>query len=513
MKILSLLLMFALAFPAWAEELEHFPGWKINKIEQAEAEDGSIASGPEYYGLTPPDERPPVSIDARTARSLKAGEAQPEEVYGRYAPKAAKAAGSGDTYEYSAGNNGFVQADTIASTLPGYVPEPVADRRAPKRSGDSFGSGDTGSFGGSGASVAGGAGGSYGGSDYGSSGSGGYAGGSGSAGYPGASGGAFGAGGAGGEGGMSNALKSAAAAASPAAIQAEAKAKAAALKGSSAGKDSNALASNGLNVKSGFDAINGDGKGGTGGSGGGGTGKDGKPRTLASDDEDAPPPPCNKGRFVYEKATHVRVKLPIGCGLIHISAWGAGGGAGLQTFRSGGRDGTDQVREIPGSGASFMSTSWEIDARKYDLIVVVGDPGGTAKQKTTVVKDNGAGGEGGTRTVTTFTGGEGGGPDGKDGGTGGGGGGGYSGVFLVAKSDSSISLNKSRAMAVGAGGSGGGSGGAGGSLSVPSSAPDARMTNQIGEKGKGSKAGFHYYFERNGAGSPGNSGKVILEYY
>jgi hypothetical protein len=124
MKIFTLLIMFALAFPAWAEELEQFPGWKINKIEQAAAEDGSYSTGPEYYGLTPPDDRPPISIDARTAKLLKAGEAQPEEVYGRSAPKTAKAeAKSGDEqYVYGSGNNGFVQADTIASTLPGYVP-------------------------------------------------------------------------------------------------------------------------------------------------------------------------------------------------------------------------------------------------------------------------------------------------------------------------------------------------------------------------------------------------------
>lgn len=503
MKILALLFSFALAFPAWAEELEHFPGWKINKIEQAEQEDGSISTGPEYYGLTPPDERPPVSVDARTARALKAGEAQPEEVYGRLAAKSGKSEGqaAGETYEYSAGNNGFVQADTIASTLPGYVPEPAVARAPLKRGGQSFGAGDTGSFGGSGASMAGGYGG---GSDYSSGSYGASAGSSGSAGYPGSS--SYTGGGS--EGGMSNALKSAAAAASPAAAQAEAKAKASQI--GSAAKDQGTLASNGLNVKSGFDAIGSGGTGTTGGTGGTG-GKNG--RTLASDDDDAPPPPCNKGRFVYDKPTHVRVKLPIGCGLIHISAWGGGGGSGLQTYRSGGRDGTDTVREVPGSGASFMSTSWEIDARKYDLIVVVGDPGGKAQQKTATVKDPSGDHAGATKTVTTFAGGEGGGPDGKDGGSGGGGGGGFSGVFLAPKSDSSNSLNKNRAMAVANGGGGGGSGGAGGAMSVPSSAPDARMTNQIGEKGKGSKAGFHYYFERNGAGSPGNSGKVILEYY
>lgn len=491
MKILTLLLTFALAFPAWAEELEYFPGWKINKIEQAENEDGSISSGPEYYGLTPPDERPPVSIDARTARALKAGEAQPEEVYGKLAGKSGKSEGTaaaGETYEYSAGNNGFVQADTINSTLPGYVAEPVASRNGFRRGGDSFGAGDTASYGSSGSSVAGG----YAVSDYEGAPQGGYAGANPSSGS---------------EGSVTSALKSAAGAASPAATQASARAKQLALNSSSP----SSLASSGLNVKSGFDALSSGGKGTSGGSGSGG--KDG--RTPASDDEDAPPPPCNKGRFVYEKSTHVRVKLPIGCGLIHMSAWGAGGGSGLQIYQSGGRDdsGTQSVREISGSGASFMSTSWEIDARKYDLIVVVGDPGGKAKQKTTVVKDDSNDG-GGTRTVITLEGGDGGGPDGKDGAAGGGGGGGgYSGVFLVAKNDTSTTVNKSRAMVVAAGGSGGGNGGAGGNLSVPSSAPDARMTNQIGEKNKGTKAGFHYYFERNGAGSPGNSGKVILEYY
>jgi hypothetical protein len=504
MKILTLLLTFALAFPAWAEELEHFPGWKINKIEKEESEDGSISSGPEYYGLTPPDERPPVSIDARTARALKAGESQPEEVYGKIAGKngkseSATASASGDSYEYSAGNNGFVQADAINSTLPGYAAEPMAARALHKRGGDSFGAGDTASYGGAGASMAGGSS-SYGGtagSDYASSGAAG-----GSAGYSGANG-SYGAGAA---GAVNGGFKSAAGAASPAAAQANVKAQQLAANGAG-GNVPGSLASNGLNVKSGFDAVNSDGKTGSTGSGG-------KGRTPASYDEEAPPPPCDKARFVYDKSTHARVKLPVGCGLIHISAWGAGGGSGLQIYQSGGRDdsGTQSVREIPGGGASFMSTVWEIDARKYDLIVVVGEPGGKAKQKTTTVQDNSNDG-GGTRTVITLEGGDGGGPEGKDGGTGGGGGGGYSGVFLVPKTDSSITLNKSRAMAIAAGGKGGGSGGAGGAGSVPSSAPDARMTNQIGEKGNGTKAGFHYYFERNGAGSPGNGGKVILEYY
>lgn len=490
MKIFALLLTLALALPVWAEELEHFPGWKINKIEPADREDGSIESGPEYYGLTPPDKRPPVTIDARTARALKAGQAQPEEVYGRLAPKSAKAdtqAGT-DSYEYSAGNNGFVQADTIASTLPGYVVEPGGASASPKRGGDSFGAGATASYGGSGASVAGESGSSVG-----------YAAGN--------AGGSYGVGA--GEGGMSYALKDAAAAASPAAAQAEAREKIERMRAGA--KDQGDLASNGLNVKSGFDAL------GAGSKKGPGRGKDGNKdgnkdentRTLASGGvEEAPPPPCPQGRFVYESATYVRLKLPEGCGMILIRAWGAGGGSGFQSW--GGSSEAENAYETPGGGASFMSTSWQIDARKYDLIVVVGEPGGSAKKKTVTVKDDTT--EGGTRTVTTFEGGEGGFPEGKGGSTGGGGGG-FSGVFLVPKNDGSKTLSQSRAMAVANGGSGGGGGGAGGAMAVPSSAPSAHMSNQIGEKGSGARPGFYYYSERGSAGSPGSGGKVIVEYY
>jgi hypothetical protein len=505
MKIFTLLIMLALAFPAWAEELEHFPGWKINKIEQATEDDGSYSTGPDYFGLTPPDDRPAISIDARTAKLLKAGEAQPEEVYGRSARKASGAdpTKSGDEqYVYSSGNNGFVQADTIASTLPGYQPETVMGRTRPERGGDSFGAGAVASYGGSGSSMAQGS--DYGGGSYGAG-----------EGYAPSSASQDSSSTGGGQ--VSNGLKAAAAAASPASAQAEANAakarQAAAYQGRADGKNGvyaqNNLVNSGLNVGSGFDQV----KSGTAGSTGGKNSRGTDGRALASDG-DAPPPPCQKGRFVYDKPTYVRLKLPDGCGLIHISAWGAGGGVGLQTYRSG-REGMETVREIPGNGGSFMSTSWEIDARKYDLVVVVGDPGGKAVQAVRRVESNTGGGRGGSQasTVTTFTGGDGGFPEGKDGGTAGGGGGGFSGVFLVAKSDGSKTLNRNRAMAVADGGSGGNGGAAGGSMTVPSTAPDARMTNQIGEKGKGTKAGFHYYPERGSAGTSGNSGKVILEYF
>jgi hypothetical protein len=194
--------------------------------------------------------------------------------------------------------------------------------------------------------------------------------------------------------------------------------------------------------------------------------------------------------------------------LIHISAWGAGGGSGSETVQ---RRDSETTREIPGGGGSFMSTSWQIDADKYDLVVVVGAAGKKAVQSVTQVKEPGGRSE--TTTQVTYSGGEGGFPGAKDGSGRGGGGGGYSGVFLVSKTDASKTMKPDWAMAIGNGGAGGAGGGAGGSVDVKGSAPSATMTNQIGEKAKGQKPGFQYYPERGSAANPGANGKVIIEYF
>ena len=159
-----------------------------------------------------------------------------------------------------------------------------------------------------------------------------------------------------------------------------------------------------------------------------------------------------------------------------------------------------------------MSTSWQINADKYDLVVVVGATGKKVVQTVTQVKNPG-GGDSGTTTKVSYSGGEGGFPGAKSGSGTGGGGGGYSGVFLVSKTDASKTMKPDWAMAIGNGGAGGASGGAGGAIDVKGSAPEATITNKIGEKAKGQKPGFQYYPERGSAGNPGTSGKVIIEYF
>lgn len=105
------LCLFLACAPANAESLESYPGWTMEKIQPPA--DGTMTARPDYYGLTPPDKRPPISIDGRTAQGLRAGQLSPENVY---KGAAAKPEAEPEEFVYGAQNNGWVKADTVKFT-------------------------------------------------------------------------------------------------------------------------------------------------------------------------------------------------------------------------------------------------------------------------------------------------------------------------------------------------------------------------------------------------------------
>lgn len=512
-----ILFLLVLSISAYGEELRRFPGWKISKIEKAQSADGSYKMGPDYYGLTPPDSRPAVTIEARVARQLKAGQVRPEDVYGQAGGKKQdKAAKAEDVYKPG---GGYVHADEIGSTLPGY--DPKGDQSGISGRASREGNGPAGSVSGYGGTGSGGA---ADGNPYGTSYTG-YASGSPSdsgvittgpsAGYSG------GPGTSSGDGVIGSAASASASAGANGGSYGDNGGHAATTTAAATGGKGNAVSGtnpfgSGLAVANGglvgYGFKSGSKDGARSGSSGGGEGDGVGGGSLA----DRPlvrtnvPPPCQRGRYVYSEPTYLRLKLPRGCNLIHISAWGAGGGSGSQTRQMG--QGAPTTVEVPGGGGSFMSTSWQIDADKYDLVVVVGATGKKVVRTVTQEQAPG-GGDSGTTTKVTYSGGAAGFPGAKNGSGTGGGGGGYSGVFLVSKTSASKEMKPDWAMAIGNGGAGGAGGGAGGSVDVKGTAPSATMTNKIGENARGRKPGFQYYPERGSAGNPGTSGKVIIEYF
>lgn len=425
MKIRIFFISIFLASSAFAEPLENFLGWDLTKNTTESSptvnEDGSytVSSRGDYYTLTPPDRRAPVSVDAITASRLRAGQADPERVYsgGAASPAAAQASGGGDG-PVPAGT--FAPLDDLKTTAPmtegGILAYPVAPPRQESQASSSSGSSGLGGGVSSGGST------------------------------------------------TSNAAKYAAASSAipdngydgvkeSAKELAAAQAAAAAAVGGvgmplvrpnpvaatetdkNFSNDVNKAQAEALGFKTPTDK---DGKpvgalkpvdefGGTVGGNkqmagfgfnGNKEGKNGKEVYSA-------PAVCTGGSKVFDKPGAHRLSIPRGCTNLTISAWGAGGGKG----HSGGS----------GGGAAFSMGRSDFDGSQFDVIVVVGAAGESGNASKPGLGGFPGGGTGGGSSI---------GP--------GGGGGGYSGVFKVHKNNRENIFVKENAILIAAGGGGGG---------------------------------------------------------
>jgi hypothetical protein len=407
-----------------AEPLEHFPGWSVDRIAAA-AEEGTYERGPEFYSLTPPDGRPAVTIDGRIASGLKRGQGNPEDAYGR--KTAAASTKQEEEYVYGASNNGYVIAELPESTAPGAgisppVPKPQGIVSSPGFSARPAPSSPAAS---SASSRLPASSPSYR-SDPPSQ----------TASAP---------------AGPAYDSASASAGGAPAAASAPLRP----IEVAKAEEDLNfssresSIAANGIKM-AGAAAAEKDAKVAKGSSEGGGTGlvasrepqglgfetaaekKKAQQRQAKADKKKAEeyqaknmPEPCESLNKHYVDPGITRVKVPEGCRLVYVTAWGGGGGNGPQTS---------------GGGGALANGSGKFDAAKYDLLVVVGAAGGETANQRPGLGGFPGGGTGGASSTAP-----------------GGGGGGYSGVFKVAKNSAANEILTANALAL-AGGGGGGSG-------------------------------------------------------
>lgn len=79
-----LALLLALPILALADELPGYPGWSISELQPEDigaSEEGVSYASQTFFTLKPPDARPAITLNVRTAQRLRAGEIGPEAAY------------------------------------------------------------------------------------------------------------------------------------------------------------------------------------------------------------------------------------------------------------------------------------------------------------------------------------------------------------------------------------------------------------------------------------------------
>jgi hypothetical protein len=487
-RLLALILVsFFAGLVAKADDIPASPGWSLTKINEAGgSDDGTYDQGRTYYSLKPPDARPAVSVDARTADKLRSGEMSGEYAYGTQSGGNAQQAKKEDE-EYVYGAHGIAQADPVASTL---TPEEGGKDVAPAPAVAAAANHPSSSTGGSAPAPAtfktGGPEGLAASQRAPSSGA------SMPRNWQDATGGASQAAGNAGGGPQQVNDPRAAAVAGDKAV------------GGNSPTVFPALVIN--NVAQGFGIV------GTSSSTSTVTNfsvwPNGAPGTGAKSGN------CN-GTAVVTKFSSNRYRItgiPSDCNYLRVKVWGGGGGSG--SIVSG--DDLTRPKTLRGTGANFVTTEGTWDPSKYDLVSVVGNKGGDADGVTP---------------------GKGGSPGGKDGVAtnegAGGGGGGYSAVYFVDKKkdgagDDVIGIDM--AVAAAAGGYGGSwydndpvfviKGGAGGHLVPGADAPfvkgldffrwvdknDVQLMDRKGRPGNPDDPA------RGDKGDPGKDGLITLDF-
>lgn len=536
----ALALLLAGISVARGEDLASAPGWTLTRVEQQRADDDySLGDGRIYFALKPPDQRPAITVDGRTADRLRSGEAGAEATYGGTARGGSQS--KEEEFVYGNKNNGLVLPEPPNSTLTaadGRRDEPVAQAEPPRP--QSSGSSDSSFSGlGTGGSVA---------STRSSSAS--------SSPPPSRNTSA-----ASSPPSASSGADTSAASAGPAPTRNpadQAMAEQATRADAKVGLFAGGIAANneaaGFGVSKAEKSKEGD------------KDKDfiiwpnGDPNDK-KDNKDGDT--CQKTvRKNFDRPGYFRVEGTKGCPTLKVHVWGAGGGKGgvLDGNHIGGK----------GGAGAWVYTQGTVDVSRYDVVVLVGSQGKDASGTAGGAASNvGGGGRGGSSET----------------GLGGGGGGGASGVFLVDRSrhgptDMPIDIDKAIAIAAGGGGGSatgarGGEGGVakGGGLGGTDKGPGpgegngtsgVSMTGGHGGNGTGANAGggggggglfggggggssaseessaapggggssFYRFLdrydakagsgdnpggkdvsERGHAGEPGHHGRVILEFY
>ncbi|MGZ3651652.1 MAG: hypothetical protein ACXVB9_11065 [Bdellovibrionota bacterium] len=425
---IALALVFA-ALPAHGEDLASAPGWSLTKAADPAQEDNVYQDSRVFYTLKPPDARPAITVDSNTADRLRSGDASAEGTYSGQGATGKKK--EEDEFVYGNHGNGIVMADPINSTLTldegrKDLPPPVAQNSAgqsgPKSSGISgFSSGGLSSNSGhvtaqKALSMVNGSGASR---------------------MPSAAAAA------------ANTTGGSSAAPGPAPFQDPRAIAAASGRVAPQGTPfAGGIAVN--NVAAGFGE-----KVGTSSS----TDTNfiiwpnGDPATMTKTNTNTSTCASSGTSFTFSTPTIQRITIPTSCHNVRVRAWGAGGGSGSSTTPSDSEGFGGLAVVGDGGGGAYIFTQGPVDNITYDLVVLVGSPGGDAS--------------GGTAGKAGFIGG---GPGAvASAGGAGGGGGGYSGVFLVDKTvynNGETPQIGQLAIAVAAGGGGGsaagGAGGAGG---------------------------------------------------
>jgi hypothetical protein len=432
MHILLLLIAFTFGF---ADNSGVPPGWSLTRLE-SETEEGTYEQRV-FFSLKPADERPAITIDENTAKSIRSGKANPDAIYaaqtGGAAPGAettAAAASEEKEYVYGAANNGVAQADPILSTAtldqrPAESEAPPVQQQqaaapafrqpfapiaanAPAQP-QRFQPPPRNTSGASGLPV------------------------------------------------VAAPVTPPAPAAAPIAAASPSAPSAVAEKKKNTELDKVpepgklkilAPTINASNVAMGFGVRQPSSKN-QGGKGGGLV-------DSATGEKIEDFGPCVEGKKIITTPSRLRLSAR-GCRGVMITAWGAGGGAGA----SG--DPTIGQQVSPGGAGAFVGVVADLDG-KSDLVVVVGAAGGNGSSD--------AGGAGGL---------PGGGAGGSSSNAGGGGGGGFTGVFTVDRNEGGTPTRPALALAVAAGGGGGaGRGGAGGGGGVEQGEGGSRGASQVG---------------------------------
>jgi hypothetical protein len=501
MKLFAFFLLAVLPIAASSSGLESYPGWSLQKI-QNEGEDGTYDQRV-FYSLTPPDGRPAITIDGRSASRLQAGQTSPEDLYGRRANAKTEDAEEGDEFVYSSSNSKVVVAEGPSEQAK-VAEEKPAEKEEAKSStplAAAFSSSSTFNA----QPVAQGA----------------------SSGSSAPSSGSTTSSGSSTSGASANESSASAENTAPVAPRVlpvrpglpEPKRDIAQADKSdqsdSEDDDSEVGGVKASNIKT------------TGGATGLGF-KSKEEKEQEQKEASLPPPPCKAGEKVIDKAAVVRVAIPKGCNNIFVTVWGAGGGRGYSgTRETGGGDNarTVEVRGGSGGGGAFVNGYGSIDSLKYDVVLVVGEGGNDGVAPTRRVVQDGRSNFG-TRddrdVEYEYVGGS------------NSTGGGLSGLYIIGKSNQSKSTPPDMALVVAGGGGGGGNynggggangeghkgqaggehpGGNGGNQGGRGGSSFAKLGQGNIEGGNGSKAGFYYYPDRNKAGDPGTDGKIIFKYF
>lgn len=114
------------AATAFAQALPDYPGWRLDQTTPVESVDPNNLEYKDYFTLTPPGTRPPITVDGTTAARLLEGQLNPETIY------AERSTGGSDGKKKEDGTGGGAVGWQVAEST--YVPVGEEKSRNPAAS-------------------------------------------------------------------------------------------------------------------------------------------------------------------------------------------------------------------------------------------------------------------------------------------------------------------------------------------------------------------------------------------